>query len=143
MGKEQKKIANIFRLLKKMIDENEEYKKEIINEETGMIFNARLLFSIEGNEIDYVAIIFKDGDIEVLEEKIDDPSVKFIFKTARGLGKLSRANTQEIVYSLLNNKIQYIGSLSVVTKFFFLLSYILLKQKDDFDKRQAESKKKN
>ena len=142
MGKEQKKIANIFRLLKKMIDENEDYKLEIYNQDTGMIFNSRLLFSIEGNEIDYVAIIFKDGNIEVLEEKIDNPSVKFIFKTARGLGKLSRANTQEIVYSLLNNKIQYIGSLSVVTKFFFLLSYVLLKQKDDFDKRQAESKKK-
>ena len=140
MGKQQKKLANIFRLFIKMIDENGEYKKEIYNEETGMIFNSRILFTIEGNETDYVAIIFKDGDIEVIEEKIDNPSVKFIFKTARGLGKLSRASTQEIVYSLLNNKIQYIGSLSDVTKFFFLLSYILLKQKDDFEKRQAERK---
>ena len=32
MGKEQKKLANIFRLLKKMIDENEENKKEIYKE---------------------------------------------------------------------------------------------------------------
>ena len=140
MGKEQKKLANIFRLLKKMIDESEEYKKEIYNEKTSYIFNAKIIFTIEGNEDDFVAIIFDNGNIEVIEENIDDPSVKFIFKTARGLGKLSRASTQEIVYSLLNNKIQYIGSLSVVTKFFFLLSYILLKQKDDFDKRQAERK---
>ncbi|MEE9379239.1 MAG: pyruvate formate lyase family protein [Candidatus Lokiarchaeia archaeon] len=140
MGKEQKKLANIFRLFKKIIDENEEYKKEIYNEETEMIFNSRILFTIEGNETDYVAIIFEDGNIEIIEEKIDDPSVKFIFKTARGLGKLSRTSSQEIVYSLLNNKIQYIGSLSDVTKFFFLLSYILLNQKDDFEKRQAERK---
>ena len=68
-------MANKFRLFKKMIDENELYKKKIYNEGTGMIFNSRILFTIEGNETDYVAIIFEDGDIEVIEEKIDDPSV--------------------------------------------------------------------
>ena len=46
MPKVKQKIANIFRLLKQMIEENPDFKKEIYNKETGMIFNARLLYNL-------------------------------------------------------------------------------------------------
>ena len=138
MPKVKQKIANIFRLLKQMIEENPDFKKEIYNEETGMIFNARLLFSTYEDEDVSISIIFDNGNVEVIEDKIENPSLILKYKTVKDLGKLPRSRPEEVVNMLLKNQIHTTGNLSHMTKFFFLMCYILLKQKDDYDLRQLE-----
>ena len=138
MPKVKQKIANIFRLLKQMIEENPDFKKEIYNEETGMIFNARLLFSTYEDEDVSISIIFDNGNIEVIEGGIENPSLILKYKKVKDLGKLPRSRPEEVVNMLLKNQIHTIGNLSHMTKFFFLICYVLLKQKDDYDLRQLE-----
>ena len=75
MPKVKQKIANIFRLLKQNIDENPEFKKEIYNEETGMIFNARLLFTTYEDEEVSISINFDNGNMEVIEGAIENPTL--------------------------------------------------------------------
>ena len=70
MPKVRSKIANVFRLLKQMIDENPDYNKEIYNQETNFVFNARLLFTAEEDENQSVSIIFNNGSVEIIEETI-------------------------------------------------------------------------
>ncbi len=138
MPKVKQKIANIFRLLKQMIDENPDFKKEIYNKETGMIFNARLLFTTYEDEDVSISIIFDNGNVEVIEGGIENPSLILKYKTVKDLGKLPRSRPEEVVNMLLKNQIHTTGNLSHMTKFFFLICYILLKQKDDYDLRQLE-----
>ena len=138
MPKVKQKIANIFRLLKQNIDENPDFKKEIYNEETGMIFNARLLFSTYEDEDVSISIIFDNGNVEVIEGGIENPSLVLKYKKVKDLGKLPRSKPEEVVNMLLKNQIHTTGNLSHMTKFFFLICYILLKQKDDYDLRQLE-----
>ncbi len=138
MPKVKQKIANIFRLLKQMIEENPDFKKEIYNKETGMIFNARLLFSTYEDEDVSISIIFDNGNVEVIEGGIENPTLTLKYKTVKDLGKLPRSRPEEVVNMLLKNQIHTIGNLSQMTKFFFLICYILLKQKDDYDLRQLE-----
>ncbi|MHA1241399.1 MAG: pyruvate formate lyase family protein, partial [Promethearchaeota archaeon] len=135
MPKVRGKIANVFRLLKQMIEENPEFKKEIYNQATGFIFNARLLFTAEEDENQSVSIVFNDGNIEIIEETIDNPTLTLKYKKVKDLGKLPRSKPEEIVNMLLKNKIHTIGNMSHMTKFFFLMTYILLKHKDAYDQR--------
>ncbi|MHA1242665.1 MAG: hypothetical protein ACTSQU_18055 [Promethearchaeota archaeon] len=135
MPKVRSKIANVFRLLKQMIDDNPEYKKEIYNQTTNFVFNARLLFTAEEDENQSVSIIFNDGNIEVIEETIENPTLTLKYKKVKDLGKLPRSKPEEIVNMLLKNKLHTIGNMSHMTKFFFLMTYVLLKHKDAYDQR--------
>ena len=135
MPKVRTKIANVFRLLKQLIDENPEFKKEIYNQTTDFVFNARLLFTAEEDENESVSIIFNNGNIEVIEEAIENPTITLKYKKVKDLGKLPRSKPEEIVNMLLKNQIHTIGNLSHMTKFFFLITYVLLKHKDAYDER--------
>ncbi|MHA1509513.1 MAG: pyruvate formate lyase family protein, partial [Promethearchaeota archaeon] len=141
MPKVRSKIANVFSLLKQMIDENPEYKKEIYNQETNFVFNARLLFTAEEDENQSVSIIFNNGNIEIIEETIKNPTLTLKYKKVKDLGKLPRSKPEEIVNMLLKNKIHTIGNMSHMTKFFFLMTYVLLKHKDAYDERIQNIKK--
>ena len=142
MGKVQKKLATVFRLFKQTIEENEEFKKEIYNEETGMIFNSKIMFTTEEDENETISMIFDNGNVEVIEGKVENPSITLKYKKVKDLGKLPRSRPDEIVHLLLKNKIHAIGNFSHMTKFFFLLCYILLKHKEGYDQRQLERAKK-
>ncbi|MHA1486701.1 MAG: hypothetical protein ACTSSC_05970 [Promethearchaeota archaeon] len=135
MPKVRSKIANVFRLLKQMIDENPEYKKEIYNQTTDFVFNARLLFTAEEDENQSVSIVFNNGNIKVIEETIENPTLTLKYKKVKDLGKLPRSKPEEIVNMLLKNQIHTIGNMSHMTKFFFLMTYVLLKHKDAYDQR--------
>jgi formate C-acetyltransferase len=140
MAKVNKKIANVFRILKKAIEENPEYKREIYNEKTGDIFNARIVFTTEEDEEESVSIIFKDGSVKIVEDKVENPTITLKYKKVRDLKKLPRSKPQEVVNGLLTNKIHTNGNLSDMTKFFFLLCRILLGHKESYDQRQLERK---
>ncbi|TXT64985.1 MAG: hypothetical protein BAJALOKI1v1_490012 [Promethearchaeota archaeon] len=142
MPKINKKIANVFRILQKSIEETSEYKKEIYNGETGYVFNARIQFTTEEDESESVSIIFEEGNIEIIEDKIENPTLTLKYKILRDLKKLPRSKPQEVVNGLLANKIHTIGNLSHMTKFFFLLCRILLGHKDEYEQRLQERKPK-
>lgn len=143
MAKVKQKIANVFRIMKKSIDEDPTYKKEIYNEETGEVFNSRIVFTTEEDEEETVSIIFQDGNMEVIEEKIDNPSVTVKFKKVKDFKKLPRSKPEEVINMMLKNKIHTIGNLSDMSRFFFLLCYILLRQKDAYEQRQQGRKEKD
>ncbi len=143
MAKVKQKIANVFRLMKQTLDEDHIYKKEIYNENTGYIFTSRILFTTEEDEDESVSVIFKDGNMEIIEDKIEDPTITVKYKKVKDFKKLPRSKPEEVINMMLKNKIHTRGNLSHMSKFFFLLVYILLKQKDAYDQRQKERKEKD
>ena len=138
MARVKKKIANVFRLMKKTIDEDPQYKKEIYNEETGMVFNSRILFTTEEDEDESVSIIFNNGNMEIIEDTIENPTITIKYKKVKDFKRLPRSKPEEVINMLLKNKIHTSGNLSHMSKFFFLLVYILLRQKEAYNKRQEE-----
>ncbi|TXT65769.1 MAG: hypothetical protein BAJALOKI3v1_70071 [Promethearchaeota archaeon] len=138
MARVKQKIANVFRLMKKTLDEDPNFTKEIYNEETGHVFNSRILFTTEEDEEESVSIIFNDGNMEVIEDIIENPSVTIKYKKVKDFKKLPRSKPEEVINMMLKNEIHTIGNLSDMAKFFFLLCYILLRHKDGFDQRQQE-----
>ncbi|GAH42289.1 unnamed protein product, partial [marine sediment metagenome] len=97
MPKVRSKIANVFRLFKQMIDDSPEFQKEIYNQTTDFVFNARLLFTAEEDENQSVSIIFNDGNIEIIEETIENPTITLKYKKLKDMGKLPRSKPEEIV----------------------------------------------
>ena len=134
----KQKIGTVFKFLKQQIEENPEFKKEIYNKETGMAFNARVMFSTYEDEDINVSIIFNNGNIEVIEDKIENPSVTVKFKKVRDLGKMTRSKSDDVMNKLLKNQIHTIGKLGHLTRFFFILSYVLLGEKDAYQRRQLK-----
>ncbi|MBD3194507.1 MAG: formate acetyltransferase [Candidatus Lokiarchaeota archaeon] len=143
MAKVNKKIANVFRIMKKSIDEDPQYKKEIYNEETGMVFNSRILFTTEEDKEESVSIIFNNGNMEIIEDIIDKPTITIKYKRVKDFKKLPRSRPEEVINMLLKNKIHTIGNVSHMSKFFFLLCYILLGQKEGYEQRKQERVEKN
>ena len=50
-----------------------------------MFCNARIMFTTEEDESETVSIILNNGDIEVIEGKIDNPSLTLSFKKVKDL----------------------------------------------------------
>lgn len=143
MARVKKKIANVFRLMKKSIDEDPQYKKEIYNEETGMVFNSIILFTTEEDEEESVSIIFDNGNMEIIEDTIENPTITIKYKKVKDFKRLPRSKPEEVINMLLKNKIHTSGNLSHMSKFFFLLVNILLRQKEAYNQRQEERTEKD
>ncbi len=134
-------FKNVLDLAKDQLENNPSIKKEIYNEDTGFKFNARILFTTE-DEKENIFIIFKDGQVEVGAEIIDNPSVKLIFKDLSELKKLHEFSPQETMVLLLKNRFRYEGSLSEITRFSYLTSIILQGANRKYKRRQKKKKNK-
>jgi formate C-acetyltransferase len=133
-------FRTILKLLKKKL-KKAKFKKEIYNEETGYIFNARILFTTEDEEESFY-IIFNNGKVRVDKGKIENPTVKLIFKKAKDLGQLYRTSAQDQVVMLLKNQMRYEGKMVDVMKFSFLIGLVLQGHRKKFQKRSRKSTKK-
>ncbi|MHA1468314.1 MAG: pyruvate formate lyase family protein [Promethearchaeota archaeon] len=143
MGKVQKKIATAFKFLIKNFEDNPEFKKEIKNERTGMVFNARIMLTTEEDESETVSIILNNGDIEVIEGKIENPSITLTFKKVKDLGKLVGGKADDVITKLFRNEIATTGNLIHLNRFFFLLTYVIMKPKEAYTKRQLKISRDN
>jgi formate C-acetyltransferase len=128
-------FRTILKLLKKRIEKDVEFRKEIYNKDTGFEFNSRILFTTEEGK-DNISIIFDHGKVTVMKEPIKDSTIKFIFKDPKDLGKFYRRSSQKWMLMLLNNKFRYEGNLTDVARFSFLTGYLLQGSKKRFQKRQ-------
>jgi len=144
MGEAQKKIATVFRFVKKGIEDNPEFKKEIKNERTGMVFNARIMLTTEEDENESVSIIFNNGDIEVIEGKIENPSLTLSFRKVKDLGNLvGESKPEDAIYKFLRNEITPTGNLVHLARLFFLMQYVIMKPKKTYAKRNLKISRDN
>ena len=118
-----------------------EFKKEIYNEETGHVWNARIHFTTEDGKVD-LYVIFENGNVEIGSVPLEDPTIKLTFKNSEGLAKLYRTSPQDTMISLLKNSFRYKGNLTDIARFSFLSSYLLQGRKKKFQKRQQKKVKK-
>ncbi len=66
------------------------------------------------------AATFKDGDMKVHEEAVDDWNVCITFKDAAALNAFIFSRDQDILDSLLANDVEVDGNLNYVYKFGFM-----------------------
>jgi len=133
-------FKTVLKLAKKKL-EKPEFKKEIYNEETGHVWNARIYFTTEDGK-EHLYIIFKNGNVEIGSEPLENPTIKLTFKNSEVLAKLYRTSPQNTMVSLLNNHFRYEGNLTDIARFSFLTAYLLQGRKKKFQKRQVKKVKK-
>jgi hypothetical protein len=82
-------------------------------------FEGRYLFRTADHLV-AAAATFKDGDMEVHQEPIDDWNIRVTFKDAAALNAFIFSRDQDILDSLLANDVQVDGNLNYMYKFGFM-----------------------
>ena len=82
-------------------------------------FDGRYLFTTADHLV-AAAATFKDGDMKVHEEAVDDWNVCITFKDAAALNAFIFSRDQDILDSLLANDVEVDGNLNYVYKFGFM-----------------------
>jgi hypothetical protein len=82
-------------------------------------FEGRYLFRT-ADDVVAAAATFKDGDMEVHKEAIDDWDVRVTFKDADALNAFLFSRDQDILNSLLANDVELDGNLNYIYKFGFM-----------------------
>jgi pyruvate formate-lyase/glycerol dehydratase family glycyl radical enzyme len=122
-----KKIENFkeqLNLLAMIFDTRRKMRREIYNEKTGFIFNAKYQFTTKDDKVN-VYVVFKDGKMSVTEGKIDDPNITIYYKDKETLANLYDKSAEESLDYLLTNEMGYIGNMSYLTKFSYLTSLVM------------------
>ncbi len=122
-----KKIENFkeqLNLLAMIFDTRRKMRREIYNEKTGFVFNAKYQFTTKDDKVN-VYVIFKDGKMSVAEGKIDDPNITIYYKDKETLANLYDKSAEESLDYLLTNEMGYIGNMSYLTKFSYLTSLVM------------------
>jgi len=84
-------------------------------------FSGRYVFNARDNRVAVAAsAVFKDGDMMVHEEALNQWDVKVTFENPQALRDFLFSGDQDIVDSLLNNKVEVDGNLNYIYKFLFM-----------------------
>ncbi|MFX1435448.1 MAG: hypothetical protein ACFFB1_16900, partial [Promethearchaeota archaeon] len=117
-------FKNQLNLLAMIFDTRRKMRREIYNEKTGFIFNAKYQFTTKDDKVN-IYVIFKDGKMTVHDGKIDDPNITIYYKDKKTLAKLYDKSADESLDYLLTNEMGYIGNMSYLTKFSYLISLVM------------------
>ncbi len=82
-------------------------------------FEGRYLFVTSDGEV-AAGATFKDGDMEVHKEAIDDWDIKVTFKDADAFWEFIFSKDQDILNSILKNDVEVDGNLNYLYKFGFM-----------------------
>lgn len=82
-------------------------------------FSGRYVFNTRSNRV-AASAVFKDGDMIVHEEALDQWDVKVTFENAQALRNFLFSSDQDIVDSLLRNQVEVDGNLNYIYKFGFM-----------------------
>lgn len=82
-------------------------------------FEGKYLFRTADNTV-AVSAIFRDGDMRVNDDAIEDWDVKITFKDAPALLKFLFSKNQDILNSILANEVEVDGNLNYIFKFGFM-----------------------
>jgi len=84
-------------------------------------FSGRYVFDTRDNRVDVAAsAVFKDGNMIVHEEALSQWDVKVTFENPQALRDFLFSGGQDIVDSLLKNKVEVDGNLNYIYKFGFM-----------------------
>ena len=122
--KELENFKNQLNLLAMIFDTRRKMRREIYNEKTGFIFNAKYQFTTKDDAFN-LHMIFKDGKMTVADGKIDDPNITIYYKDKETLANLYSKSAEESLDYLLTNEMGYIGNMSYLTKFSYLTSLVM------------------
>ncbi|MFX1496031.1 MAG: pyruvate formate lyase family protein [Promethearchaeota archaeon] len=111
-------------LLAMIFDTRRKMRREIYNEKTGFVFNAKYQFITKDEKVS-VYVIFKDGKMTVHEGKIENPNITIYYKNKETLANLYDKSAEESLDYLLTNEMGYIGNMSYLTKFSYLISLVM------------------
>jgi hypothetical protein len=89
------------------------YRKNIENFEGGCLFKT-------ADNLVIAAATFKDGDMEVHKEAIDDWDVMVTFKDAQAFRNFIFSKNQDILNSILANDVEIDGNFNYIYKFGFM-----------------------
>ena len=90
------------------------YRKNIKNFEGCYLFNT-------ADNLVTTSVTFKNGDMKVHEEAIDDWNVRITFKNADALNAFIFSRDQDIFNSLLANDVEFDGNMTYIFKFLFMV----------------------
>jgi pyruvate formate-lyase/glycerol dehydratase family glycyl radical enzyme len=122
--KELENFKGQLNLLAMIFDTRRKMRREIYNEKTGFIFNAKYQFTTKDDAFN-VYVIFKDGKMSVADGKIEDPNITIYYKDKETLANLYSKSAEESLDYLLTNEMGYIGNMSYLTKFSYLTSLVM------------------
>ncbi len=125
------KFKESLKLLSMIFDTRRKMRREIKNEKTGFVFNARYQFMTRDDQV-YFYVVFKDGKMEVGEGKIENPNITIHYKDKATMAKLWDMSAEESLDYLLTNEMGYKGNMSYLTKFSYLTSLVLNPAKGDY-----------
>ena len=117
-------FKNQLNLLAMIFDTRRKMRREIYNEKTGFIFNAKYQFTTKDDNVN-IYVIFKDGKMTVHDGKIEDPNITIYYNDKETLAKLYDKSADESLDYLLTNEMGYIGNMSYLTKFSYLISLVM------------------
>jgi len=122
--KELENFKGQLNLLAMIFDTRRKMRREIYNEKTGFIFNAKYQFTTKDDAFN-VYVIFKDGKMTVADGKIEHPNITIYYKDKETLANLYSKSAEESLDYLLTNEMGYIGNMSYLTKFSYLTSLVM------------------
>ena len=111
-------------LLAMVFDTRRKMRREIYNEKTGFVFNAKYQFTTKDGAVN-VYVEFKDGKMTVGEGIIENPNITIYYKDKETLANLYDKSADESLDYLLTNEMGYIGNMSYLTKFSYLTSLVM------------------
>lgn len=82
-------------------------------------FEGRYLFRTADNSV-VTSAVFKDGNMDVKEDSIDNWNARVTFKDAKALWAFIFSQNQDILDSILKNEVEVDGNLNYIYKFGFM-----------------------
>ncbi|WP_051327068.1 pyruvate formate lyase family protein [Desulfatibacillum aliphaticivorans] len=125
-----KMLALLFRI-------SPAFRKEIVNKDTGFVFNARYQFSTRDDKV-HIFLIINEGNVRTGPGKISNPDVIIYYKDKETLARIFSKSPEESLDYLLSNEMSYTGNMSYLTRF----SYITTLANNLLSKKKASEESK-
>lgn len=110
-------VINVLRLMSLMFRFSSSFRRNILDEEKGFLFNARFVFRNVDGTVELHAI-FDNGRMKVGHGSIDKPDLIFNFRTAEGMrGVFSLREPSDSIAMMLDNDLFIEGNLMYLAKF--------------------------
>ena len=107
-----KMLALLFRI-------SPAFRKEILNRDTGFVFNARYQFSTRDGKV-HIFLIINQGKVRTGPGRISNPDVTIYYKDKETLARIFSKSPEESLDYLLSNEMSYTGNMSYLTRFSYI-----------------------
>ena len=113
-------LVNLLRMMDLYMFFDKKFRRNIQD------FNARYAFKSENGEID-ASVIFQDSNMIVKDHVIEDTDVTVSFRDSKALKNFLFSDSPDIIASILNNEVSYVGNLNYLARFAYLANHLKYK----------------